>query len=164
MGHYRPVRAVLLLLVVVAFTTLHLGGQTLAGVEQGIKPYGSYEGGNVDSVNMVNGSLTLNIPLVSYSRRGGKLKLAFRLVYDNPWLQPFATACDEYTKICRTTGYNLAYIANPSNCGGNTSAMTCGTATGVVPDFGLVIGVVLNLEKGAKTTQEYLDYLDRKQQ
>ena len=111
MRHYRTVRAALLLLITAAFATLHVGAQTLAGVEQGIKPYGSYEGGKIDSISMVNGSLTLNIPLVSYSQRG-ELKLVFRLVYNNPWLQPFATNCDGYTKICSTTGYNLAYIAN----------------------------------------------------
>jgi hypothetical protein len=45
--------------------------QNLAGLEQGIKPYGSYEGGDIDSVSMVNGSLTLHMPLLSYPQRGG---------------------------------------------------------------------------------------------
>jgi len=40
--------------------------QDLAGLEQGIKPYGSYHGGDIDSISMVNGSLTLNIPIISY--------------------------------------------------------------------------------------------------
>jgi hypothetical protein len=45
--------------------------QDLAGLEQGIKPYGSYHGGDIDSISMVNGNLALNIPLdlVASTRR-----------------------------------------------------------------------------------------------
>jgi RHS repeat-associated protein len=139
----------------VVFSARHVGAQTLAGVEQGIKPYGSYEGGNFDSVSMVNGSLTLNIPLVSYSQRGGKLQMAFRLVYNNPWLQPFATNCNPYTKFCKTTGYNLAYIVNAGSCGyGNVSGRTCGTAMGVGGDFNLVLDAVL-VPGGGNLVQYY---------
>jgi RHS repeat-associated protein len=49
-------------------------------IQQGLKAYGTYRGGDVDLVSMTNGSLTLNIPLVSYPQRG-KLHLGFELVY-----------------------------------------------------------------------------------
>ena len=51
--------------------------QNLPIEERGLKPYGSYEGGNLDSINMANGSLTLHIPFWSYPQRGGKLRLNY---------------------------------------------------------------------------------------
>jgi hypothetical protein len=50
-------------------------------IQQGIKAYGTYRGGDIDLVSMTNGSLTLNIPLVSYPQRG-KLHLGYELVYN----------------------------------------------------------------------------------
>ncbi len=52
-------------------------------LEQGFKPYGSYHGGDIDSVNLSNGNVTMHAPLVSYPQRGGKLGLSFSLVYNN---------------------------------------------------------------------------------
>ena len=52
-------------------------------LERGMKPYGSFEGGSVDSVSMTNGDLNLHIPLVSYPQRGGKLHLGFYVKFDN---------------------------------------------------------------------------------
>ena len=57
--------------------------QADVNVEQGLKPYGSYLGGNLDSVSLTNGNLTLHIPLVSYPQRGGRLNLSFFLRYNN---------------------------------------------------------------------------------
>ncbi len=45
-------------------------------LEQGIKPYGAYYGSSFDSVSMVNGGLTIKVPLFSYPQRGSKLTLA----------------------------------------------------------------------------------------
>lgn len=44
--------------------------QQMADVEQGLKPYGTYHGGDIDSISMTNGNLTLQIPLTSYAQRG----------------------------------------------------------------------------------------------
>jgi hypothetical protein len=57
--------------------------QQNANLEQGLKPYGSYQGGNVDSVSMTNGNLGLHIPIVSYPQRGGKLRMNFFIRYNN---------------------------------------------------------------------------------
>ncbi len=136
-------RTSLVLVILLSFSAI-TRAQTLAGVEQGIKPYGSYEGGSIDSISMVNGSITLNIPLLSYPQRGSKLHAGFRLVYANPWLQPWAAYCDPYTHHCGITGYNLAYDLDPSNCGyNNLNGQTCGTAMGVGADFGYGLNVVL---------------------
>jgi hypothetical protein len=57
--------------------------QSDISLEQGMKPYGSFMGGNIDSVSLSNGNLTLHIPLVSYPQRGGRLSLTFFLRYNN---------------------------------------------------------------------------------
>ena len=44
-------------------------------LERGMKPYGTFEGGSIDSISTTNGNLNLHIPLVSYPQRGGKLHL-----------------------------------------------------------------------------------------
>lgn len=51
--------------------------------ELGLKSYGSYHMGNIDSVSLGNGALNIDIPLISYPQRGGKLKLDFSLHYFN---------------------------------------------------------------------------------
>ena len=77
-----PLLAALALLFGLRATPLR--AQESAGEEQGLKPYGTFHGGDIDQVSMVNGKLTLNIPLVSYPQRGGKLHAGFSLIYHNP--------------------------------------------------------------------------------
>src|ERR1051326_522571 len=51
-------------------------------LQKGLTPYGSYNGGNLDSVNMLNGNVTLHIPLISFPQRGRTLDLNYS-IYDN---------------------------------------------------------------------------------
>jgi hypothetical protein len=51
--------------------------------EVGMKPYGSFHGGDIDQVSLSSGKLILNIPLLSYPQRGGKIKLGFALRWQN---------------------------------------------------------------------------------
>jgi len=98
--------------------------QDLAGLEQGIKPYGSYHGGDIDSISMVNGSLTLNIPIISYPQRGGKLHMAFVLVYANAILQPNAN-CNPEQHTCSGGTYQVNHrLQSPDQ-----------PAISIVPDF-----------------------------
>jgi YD repeat-containing protein len=131
------------LLFFLLLNVLAANAQTLSGVEQGIKPYGSYEGGDIDSVSMANGSLTLKIPLISYPQRGGKLHVGYSLYYSNPWLQPWASNCNDYTKHCDETGYDLVYYANPAGYGYvNPNGATFGTAMAAANDSVPSVGVV----------------------
>jgi hypothetical protein len=43
--------------------------------ETGIKQFGSYQGGQIDTISLLQGGFTVDIPLISYPQRGGKLKL-----------------------------------------------------------------------------------------
>jgi RHS repeat-associated protein len=58
-------------------------GQTTPDLEEGMKPYGDFYGGDFDQVSLSSGKLILNIPLMSYSQRGGKIKLGFGLRWQN---------------------------------------------------------------------------------
>ena len=64
-----------LLLLAVSLTA-----QTNPNLEMGLKPYGSFEGGAIDSVSLTNGNLTIRIPIFSYAQRGsipGEIHLSY---------------------------------------------------------------------------------------
>lgn len=84
----------LLLAVTLAFGCTLLFAQSNPTLEKGLKPYGSYSGGDIDSVSLVNGKLELQIPLAGYSQRGGSLGLSFTVRYDNPVYQHYFEDCD----------------------------------------------------------------------
>jgi YD repeat-containing protein len=87
------------------------GAQDDANFEIGLKPYGSYNMGNIDSVNLGNGSLGVDIPLISYPQRGGKLKLDFVLQYFNDSMSA--------NQVCYPPPYNSTcyWIPSESNAG-----------------------------------------------
>jgi hypothetical protein len=65
-----------ILLGVLLVGTYPVLAQTNVNEEQGLKPYDSWHGGDLDSVSMSNGGLTLHIPLLGYPQRGN-LDLSF---------------------------------------------------------------------------------------
>lgn len=65
----KSVRRVVLPAVLFFFAAHLANAQDSAGMEQGTKPYGSYHGGDIDSISVVNGKLTLHVPLISYPQR-----------------------------------------------------------------------------------------------
>lgn len=78
------VRFACLLLI---FTTGSLSAiaQTAADLNShiGVEPFRSYQFGNVDTIDLMTGRLVVDIPLISYPQRGGKLKLNYVLHYHN---------------------------------------------------------------------------------
>jgi YD repeat-containing protein len=68
-------------------------GQQPDYVTQGLALYNSYDGGNIDHVNVKNGKVVLRIPLVSFPQRG-KLKLSFSLVGRNVGYAYSGKTCD----------------------------------------------------------------------
>ncbi len=75
-------RGLILLAILTGVATLAVG-QGEPNLDTGTKPFGSYYGGQFDSVSTVNGTLTADIPLMSYPQRGGQLGLNFALHYQN---------------------------------------------------------------------------------
>src|ERR1700689_925384 len=61
--------------------------QTTGDMAAGLTPYQSFHGGDIDSVNLSNGSVVLHIPLVSYPQRGGYLTLDYQFFVNSKWIQ-----------------------------------------------------------------------------
>jgi RHS repeat-associated protein len=61
---------------------LALGQSSSSPVDVGLQGYHDYHGGDIDHVNLDNGNLTINIPIVSYPQRGDALKMDFGVVYN----------------------------------------------------------------------------------
>ncbi len=69
------VAAILLLCGVVC------SAQTNPNLEQGFKPYGTYDDSSFDSVSMTNHNLVMHIPLFDFPQRGA-LNAHLRLLYN----------------------------------------------------------------------------------
>jgi RHS repeat-associated protein len=63
--------------------SVSLQAQAAPDLEQGLKPYGSYQGGNLDSVSLSNGNLFFHAGLLAYSQRAGELAYPIVLQYNN---------------------------------------------------------------------------------
>src|SRR5579864_3044335 len=68
--------------------------------EQGLKPFGSFQGGDIDNVNLLNGYVNLHIPLVSYPQRGGKLHLDLYLNFAAQMFLTVRDTCESGTNDC----------------------------------------------------------------
>ena len=75
----------------------------------GLRPYDSYHGSNIDSVNLGNGNLVLHIPLLSYRERSSDLKVDFPLLHNARWAQK-ATTCVEPIDTCGPVMYRFAQV------------------------------------------------------
>lgn len=53
--------------------------QTAPKLDDGMRPYGSYHGGEVDSISLPGGNLNIHIPIISFPQRGGKLNVEYFL-------------------------------------------------------------------------------------
>lgn len=69
-------------MVLVAMFPVLLVSQQQAATETGEKPFGSFDGTSVESVNLENGQLVLNAPLYSLPQRG-QLALSFSITYQD---------------------------------------------------------------------------------
>jgi RHS repeat-associated protein len=81
----RPVLSTVLLMsaTCVPSALAQQTGSITPDIEEGMKPYGAFHGGDIDQVSLSSGKLDVNIPLASYPQRG-KLKLSFWLRWQNP--------------------------------------------------------------------------------
>src|SRR6266852_2483386 len=88
---------------------LFVGGLSVAqdpeDIQQGIKAYGSYRGGDIDTVSMTSGNVYVHIPLISYPQRG-KLRLSYSLIFNSS----FRTE----TTTCGLNGCITNYKIKPS--------------------------------------------------
>jgi RHS repeat-associated protein len=98
-------------------------------IQNGIKPYGAYRGGDIDSVSMTNGNLIVHIPLISYPQRG-KVHLSYSLFFTHKKNWRVKTicgfdGCNTITTLYTTTppdvhaiqdqGFGLSQVSNISS-------------------------------------------------
>ncbi len=69
----------------------------------GMQPYQSYHGGDIDSISLTSGTLTMGVPFIVYPQRG-KLHLSFNLFYNNQW-QHQAQLCIPHASCTVIWGY-----------------------------------------------------------
>jgi RHS repeat-associated protein len=81
-GHLGPLRVALAIVAISVFAPW-VQGQQDAISAQGLTPYGSFHGGDIDSISIVNGKVNLHIPLISYPQTGGKLHAGFLISFGN---------------------------------------------------------------------------------
>src|ERR1700676_141824 len=83
--------------------------------EQGFKPFGSFQGGDIDTINIMNRELSLHIPIASYPQRGGKLHLSYYIAHFNGFVNtwiirptcPNGTGCYTYLYPAAGVGITL---------------------------------------------------------
>lgn len=94
--------------------------------ETGLNPYQTYQGGNIDSINLFNRGLNVDIPLISYPQRGGKLHLDFDLHYLNQgnWYNCTpGTNCSSFYGTGLTNGFGVILKNWPSIWGTTCQAL-----------------------------------------
>jgi RHS repeat-associated protein len=78
----RAVANIVLTALFLSITSAVAKAQTTPDSSVGLTPYQSFHGGDIDSVNLSNGNLVLDIPIIAYPQRGA-LKMSFSLVYNS---------------------------------------------------------------------------------
>src|SRR5260370_35000053 len=76
--------------VILAGSVLMLG-QTQPNLLNGMPPLGSYNGSSVDTVNLMNGNLTLHIPLPFDYPQRGKLGIKYYLILNSKTWKAYET-------------------------------------------------------------------------
>lgn len=89
-----PIRLFFWLVLALGACSVAAHAQANPNEDQGLKPYDSLHGGDLDNISLTNGGLTLRIPLVSFPQRGN-LDLSFSVRFNNKqWYVKPARCCD----------------------------------------------------------------------
>ena len=110
---------VALILLIICSKPLH--AQTAPVLEEGLKPYGSFQGGDLDSIDLASGNVTLHVPLISYPQRG-LLKLDFFLRDNNRnWVvnQRYSGSTLNENWIWKGTGVTVGWSGDWTYTAGN---------------------------------------------
>ena len=94
----KPRFLLLLTFALFLFCISVANAQTNPNIENGLKPFGSYDGTDIDSVDLFTGNLTVHIPLFAYPQRG-TLKNEFVMVENGKMFKVFQN-CNHVTGVC----------------------------------------------------------------
>ena len=88
MGRLHTLKLSLVLIVCLLFVPA-LTAQSSPNLEDGLKPYGSYQGESFATINLQNGALWVQIPMpYTYAQRGGRLKTDYLFRYGSKFWTP----------------------------------------------------------------------------
>lgn len=100
----------LLFIVIASLGSL---AQTPPSLDNGWKPYGSYEGSHLDTVNLMNGNLMLHAPLLPDAPQRGSVRLSNTLFVSSKDWQVICTTSSNGGDVCRWqkggTGVNFQF-------------------------------------------------------
>jgi RHS repeat-associated protein len=112
-AHMRVARPVLHLsllfaaaLILLFFGALYSPAQDISSLQNGIVPFGSYDGGDIDTVNISSGNLNIHIPLFNYPQRGS-LPGQFKIVGNTKSFY-VVQSCNTKLETC-TLRWNMRY-------------------------------------------------------
>src|SRR5438067_2264321 len=89
------------MLLSILFSCVFVMAQENPNLEDGMKPFGTFHGGDIDSISMTNGGLSLQIPLLTYPERGNLQLQYFLRLNSKTWSQqwvPLNTPTNGYYK------------------------------------------------------------------
>jgi RHS repeat-associated protein len=89
--------------------------QATTDMQTGQIPFESYDINHIDSVNLLNGNLSLAIPLVEYPQLGGVLKLRYSAIYDSKVSYSYFASC-QGSGACNYLWYTPGYSSECLTC------------------------------------------------
>lgn len=78
--------------------------------ESGFKPYGSFEGGDIDTVDLMIRAVHVRIPIISYPQRGGILEMKLAHSYSSRFFTGVDIGGAHCTQACYTYDFSRAGI------------------------------------------------------
>jgi len=133
-----------MLVAVILAGSVSAFAQTQPNLENGFKPYGSYDGGTIDSVNLMNGGQVINIPApFQYPQRGGRLSPNYSLYLSSKnWaVQCVPNAGVPSGELCGWEPAMEAQCTTPLANLGDTTTQWCAFPTGVALTHSLNVTV-----------------------
>jgi len=110
------------------FIAFPLSSQTQPNIENGLKPFGSYDSGNIETINTLNGNLMIHIPLpFTYPQRGNVQPENELTLSSKAWHVDCQYDSTDALRCAWTFGYGLGSIAT--------------TGQGVMVDDNMDLGV-----------------------
>jgi hypothetical protein len=114
----RLARLVFVVFAIVFIANGALFAQTAPNLENGWKPFGSYDGTHLDTVNLLNGNLMLHAPIVPDVPQRGSLKIAYSLYGTS---KDWQVSCffDSHTQLMQCSwvkgGGQIGVVMSPAN-------------------------------------------------
>ncbi len=150
-----------LVVYIIFFCQLVVIAQTTPNIENGWKPYGSYDGTHLDTVNLMNGNLMLHAPLIPDPPQRGSLKVS-NILYatSKDWQVVCSPRCSWQkggagVTILPAPGLTVHRTVNTSFSGTGTVMYAAFGYTIITPDQGThqLVGVPATLDANGEPTQ-----------